>query len=83
MNDLSALMGTSGSATVSISSSDPDDGVDSLVSVTTDSGDGDLQTAADQIKNDFGSFVDSVLQQYSQTASTDASSDFSNLVAMA
>jgi hypothetical protein len=96
MNDLTALMGTSSSDSANASSNDADDSFDSLMSVavdsssgdvgmdgSTDPGSSDLQTAANQITNDFGSFVDAVLKQYSQTASTGASSDFSGLVAMA
>jgi hypothetical protein len=78
MNDLAALTSTSTGST-STGSTD----TASSDTANTIAGSSDLQTAATQIKNDFGSFVDSVLKQYSQTASTGSASDFAGLAATA
>jgi hypothetical protein len=51
--------------------------------VATNTGNNDLQSAADKIKSDFGSFVDSVLKQYAQTASASASGYSSGIAATA
>jgi hypothetical protein len=46
-------------------------------------GNNDARSAATKIKNDFGSFVDSVLKQYAQTASASASGYSSGVAATA